>query len=82
MKVYGGVDDLDTGWRWVASFTPWLLYSLGNSPLYPLDRRLVGIWKWSGRCEEKKNLLPPTRNAYERGNKNGESFDSDGNISE
>jgi hypothetical protein len=34
------------------------LYPQGNSPLYPLDRRLDGPQNLSGRCGEKKNLLP------------------------
>jgi hypothetical protein len=51
--------DLGTRWRWSAScpsrFTPW-----GNSPRYPLDRRLGGPQSWSGRCGEKS--LAPARN--------------------
>jgi hypothetical protein len=30
--------DLGTSWRWVISFTPKPLYTLGKSPRYPLDR--------------------------------------------
>jgi hypothetical protein len=47
---------LDTG-EWSASrpshFTP-----RGNSPQYPLVRRLGGPKSWCGHCEEEKNLLP------------------------
>jgi hypothetical protein len=32
--------DLGTRWRWVVSFTSRSLYHRGNSPWYPLDRRL------------------------------------------
>jgi hypothetical protein len=31
--------DIGTGWRWVVSFTPLPLYSLGQSPRYQLERR-------------------------------------------
>jgi len=47
MKVYWGSGgttahmlDLSTKWRWLVSFTPWPLYSQGESRWYPHDRRL------------------------------------------
>jgi len=47
MKMYWGsggiaacILDLGTRWSWVVSFTPWLLYSQGKRPWYPLDRRM------------------------------------------
>jgi hypothetical protein len=50
--------DLNTGWRWVVSFTLKPLYTWGISPCYPLGRRVGGPQSWSGRCEVEKNLLP------------------------
>jgi hypothetical protein len=35
--------------------------SLGKSPLYPLDRRLLGPQSHSGRGGEEKNSQPPPR---------------------
>jgi hypothetical protein len=34
-------------YKGAVSFTPWLLYSQGNSPHFPLDRKLGGpqIWR-------------------------------------
>jgi hypothetical protein len=61
MKMYWGssgipprILDLRTRWRWVVSLTPWLLYSQGKSPWYPMDRRLWGpepFWmqQWRGK---------------------------------
>jgi hypothetical protein len=43
--------DLGTRWRWVVSFTSLLLYPGGNSPLYPLCRRLGGPQSRSARYE-------------------------------
>jgi hypothetical protein len=40
------------------SFMPWLLYSQGRSPWYPLDRRLSGPQSWSGLGGERKNSHP------------------------
>jgi hypothetical protein len=56
--------DLGTRWRWVVSFTPRPLYPRGNSPAYPLDRRLGGPQSRCGRGEEKNSqpllgLEPP-----------------------
>jgi hypothetical protein len=48
--------------------------------LYSLERRLVGIWNWSGRREEKKS--PPSSTVYGQGKNNRDSFNSDGKISE
>jgi hypothetical protein len=48
-----------TRWRWVVSFMPQPLYPEGNSPWYPLDRRLDGTQSLSGRSGEEKNSQPP-----------------------
>jgi hypothetical protein len=48
--------DLGTGWRWVMTFTPQPPYPRGNRPRYPLDRRLDGPQRWSGRFREEKNF--------------------------
>jgi hypothetical protein len=45
---------LGTRCRWVVSFNPWAFYPQGNSPWYPLDRRLGGTQSWSGRGGEEK----------------------------
>jgi hypothetical protein len=65
MKTYRGERcsstflDLGTRWRWVVSLTPLPLYLRGESPRYPLDRRLGRFQRRSGRCgEEKKISLP------------------------
>jgi hypothetical protein len=50
--------DLGTIWRWVASFTPQPLYPQGKSPWYPLDRRLGGSQRRSGRGVEEENSEP------------------------
>jgi hypothetical protein len=50
--------DLGTRWRWVVSFTPRPFYSQGKSRWYPLDRKLSGPQKRSGRCGEGKNSQP------------------------
>jgi hypothetical protein len=41
------------------SFTPRPLYPQGNSPWYPLDRRLGGPQSRFGRSGEEKNSQPP-----------------------
>jgi hypothetical protein len=41
-----------TDWRWVVSFTPWLLYPWRKSPRYPLGRRLGGHQNRPGLCGE------------------------------
>jgi hypothetical protein len=63
MKTYcgsGGIAprilDLGTRWRWVVIFIPRPLYPQGNSPWYPLDRRLGGPQSRSGRGGEEKNF--------------------------
>jgi hypothetical protein len=50
--------NLDAKWRWLVSFTPRQLYPRGNSPRYPLNRRLFGPHSRFGHCEVEKNLLP------------------------
>jgi hypothetical protein len=45
--------DLSTRWRWVVSFT-----LRGNSPRYPLDRRLGGPLSRSGRNVKRKISYP------------------------
>jgi len=47
--------DLGTRWRWVFSFTPRPLYTQGNRPRYPLDRRLGGSQFRSGRGGKENN---------------------------
>jgi hypothetical protein len=32
----------DPRWRWKLRFMPWLLYSHGKSPLYPLYKKVNG----------------------------------------
>jgi hypothetical protein len=44
----------------VDSFTPRPLYPQGKSPWYPLDRRLGGHQRRSGRGGEEKNYQPPS----------------------
>jgi hypothetical protein len=62
MKTYWGSGglapniNLDTGWRWVVSFTPRPLYPRGKSLRYPLGRRLDRPDSRSGRgAKEKKS---------------------------
>jgi hypothetical protein len=50
---------LGTRWRWVVSFTPRPLSPQGKSPWCPLDRRLSGFQRRSGRGGEEKNSQPP-----------------------
>jgi hypothetical protein len=52
--------DLGTSWRCVVSFTPRPFLTTGNSPWYPLDKRLIGPQGRSGRYGEE-NILDPTR---------------------
>jgi hypothetical protein len=49
--------DIGTSWRWVISFTPWLLYIQGNCFEYPLAKRLCGPQSQSGHCEEERNVF-------------------------
>jgi hypothetical protein len=48
-KYSSTILDLDTRWRWGDSFAPQPLYPWGESPQYPLNRRLGGPQSWS-RC--------------------------------
>jgi hypothetical protein len=50
--------DLDIRWRWVVIFTPRLLYPLGKTLRYPLDRRLNGTRGRFGRRGIEKFILP------------------------
>jgi hypothetical protein len=56
MKKYGGVDlvpcilTIDTGWKWVLTFVPWLIYVWGKSPDYQLDRQLGTLWGRENLC--------------------------------
>jgi hypothetical protein len=52
------IHNLWSSWRWVVSFTPWLIYPLGKRTLYPLDRGLGGPQSRSGWGREQKNLEP------------------------
>jgi hypothetical protein len=47
-------------WRLMVSFTLRPLYSRGNTPKYPLDRKLGGPQSQPGRSGEEK-ILDPTR---------------------
>jgi len=55
--------NFSTRWKWVVSFTSWLLYTQGKSLQYPLDRRVGGPQSQIG-CggEEKKSHYCPSRN--------------------
>jgi hypothetical protein len=48
--------DHGTSWRWVISFTPLSLYRGGKSTWYPLDMRLSGPQRRSGRLGKEKIL--------------------------
>jgi hypothetical protein len=48
---------VNTGWRWVVSFTPLPLYLWGRRHRYPLDRRPGGSRSRRGRYGAEKNLL-------------------------
>jgi hypothetical protein len=48
--------DRGTSWRWVVSFTRRPLYTWGNSPRYPLDRRLAEFQSRSELHGEAKIL--------------------------
>jgi hypothetical protein len=65
MKAYSGsggiarrILDLDTRWRRVVSFTPRPLHPQGNSPWYPIDRRLSRPQSWFRRGGEEENSQP------------------------
>jgi hypothetical protein len=49
---------LSTGWRCVVSFSTLQLYPRGNSPRYPVDRRLGGPQNRLGRYGEEQSLTP------------------------
>jgi hypothetical protein len=51
--------DLSTRWMCLVSFTPPPLYPKVKSPWYPLDRRLGGPQRRSGRGGLEKNSQPP-----------------------
>jgi hypothetical protein len=62
MKAYwrsGGIAPcityLGTKWRWMVSFTPRPIYTQGNSPCNPLNRRLGGPQSRSAHGDEEKN---------------------------
>jgi hypothetical protein len=50
--------DLGTIWRWVVTFTPRMLYSLGKCPWFPNYRRLSGPQSRSEQHGEVKILYP------------------------
>jgi hypothetical protein len=52
--------DLGTRWRSVISFTSRPLYLQGKSPWYPLDTRMGGPHRRSGRGGTEKNSQPLT----------------------
>jgi hypothetical protein len=49
--------ELGIRWRWVVSFTPWLLYTRGKSPRYPLVRRMCGPQSRSERYGQQNTRL-------------------------
>jgi hypothetical protein len=56
---YGStIDDLGTTWVLVVSLTPLTPNHLGNSPRYPLDRRLDAPQSRSGLYGEEEKLSP------------------------
>jgi hypothetical protein len=57
-KYSSTILDLGTKWTQVVSFAPLQIYPRGNSPQYPLDRRVGGFQSRSGLCGEDKNVLP------------------------
>jgi hypothetical protein len=64
MKTYREIGDtassilyLGTGWKWVASPTPWLLYLWGKRPQYQLNKKLGGPQSRSWHLEKEINLL-------------------------
>jgi hypothetical protein len=62
MMPYGGVEatprilNLDTGQKWVVSFTSRPLCFRGKEPRYPLSRRMGWPPSWSERDSEERNL--------------------------
>jgi hypothetical protein len=50
---------ISTTWRWVVSFTPRPLYPRGNSPPFPLDRRL-GETQSRSEWRGQEEILDPT----------------------
>jgi hypothetical protein len=65
MKTYGKVErralhifNFGTRWRWVVSFTHWLLWKRGNRPRYHFDRSLGGPQSRSRRGDEEEKSLP------------------------
>jgi hypothetical protein len=65
MKAYWGsrgiaprILGLGTRWKWVVSFIHRPLYPRGNSPWYPLGRRLGALQNRSGHGVEEKNSQP------------------------
>jgi hypothetical protein len=49
--------DLGNRWRWVVRFTSRPPYTWGKNPRYPLDRRLGGLQRRSGRSGVEKKLF-------------------------
>jgi hypothetical protein len=64
VKTYGEwrysstIFDRGTRWKWVVKFTFRPLYPRGNHPRYPLDRRLGGSQRRSGRYGVENNFYP------------------------
>jgi hypothetical protein len=57
LQIHGFLN-LGIRWRWAVSFTPQMLYTWGNKPLYLLDSRLGGSQRESGHMEKKKISCP------------------------
>jgi len=60
----------------VASLTPWLLDSRGNSPWWPLNRNINGPHSQSGGCEKAENLPLPKPLPPDSGSGDGD-YDND-----
>jgi len=65
MKVPGGSRgraplsrNSGTRWGYMDSFMLLPPYAWGRIWWYPLNRRLVGLLRWSGHLEEERNFLP------------------------
>jgi len=64
MKIFGGSGvialltlNIGTRWKRMVSFTPRPPYSQGKRACYPLDKRLCGPQRWSGRGGEEEKYL-------------------------
>jgi hypothetical protein len=58
VEVSSRIFNFSCSCRWVVSFTPQPHYPRGNSPRYPLNRRMGRPQNQSGLYREEKNFLP------------------------